>query len=202
MIARSADFATHVAAHAGVPPARAEDASVAVLKGIGSHLSGPTRELVAEELPASLGAAVLEAESRATPIEEHVLAPGETAGQAREIVASVCRVLVEELSTDAVAAIRGSLPVIYARLFASSAPEEPEPAGERDDTLATGHPGSRHPIADARPGRTQTNSVAAGNPHGATKLSSTTGTTQERRHETLAEGQQEEPDRSLAEARR
>lgn len=200
MIVRIADFADHVAAHAGISMDRAEQAVVAVLKGIGTYLTPPVRELVAEELPAPLGDAVRDPDTPATTIEERVLAPGETAGEGREIVASVCRVLDEELSTDALAAIREALPPGYESFFAGSEPGErpPPPRGERDDTLATGRPGSRRPIAEARLDRTQTSSVAAGNPHDATKLSSTTGTTQERRHETLAEGQPEDPDRTLA----
>lgn len=199
MIVRTADFSAHIAAHAGISIDRAAQAGITVLKGIGSHLSGPVRELVAEELPPPLDDAVLAAgESMATPIEERVMLPGETAGEGREIVTSVCCVLAEELSTEAVAAIGEDLPAGYASLFAAPEPEAAPEVGERDDTLATGRPGSRRPIADARADRTQTDSVAAGNPHASTKLSSTPGTTQERRGETLAEGQDEDADRTLA----
>ena len=201
MIVRTEDFATHVAAHAGISAARATEVTVAVLKGIGIYLSGPTREFVAEELPPPLAAAVLEPDDLATTIEERVLEPGATAGEAREIVASVCRVLAEELSTEAVSAIHASGPVGYAQLFATPSREQSGSAGDREDTLATGQPGSRHPIVEARPERTQTNSIAADNPHDATKLSSAAGTTQERSHETLAEGHEGDPERSLAGSR-
>ncbi|NVB81796.1 MAG: hypothetical protein HOV81_25600 [Kofleriaceae bacterium] len=194
------DFSAHVAAHAGISTDRAAQAGVTVLKSIGSHLSRPARELVAEELPPPLGKAVLAGdETVATPIEERVIVPGETAGEGREIVTSVCCVLAEELSTEAVAAIGSSLPPGYGSLFVTPEAEASTPAvGERDDTLATGRPGSRHAIADARADRTQTDSIAAGNPHAATKLSSSTGTTQERQGETLAEGHQEDVDRTLS----
>jgi hypothetical protein len=56
-------------------------------------------------------------------------------------------------------------------------------------TLAEGRPGSRHPLSEARLERAHTHSVArADNPHEDTKLSSTTGLTQEREQETLATG--------------
>lgn len=202
MIARTADFASHVAAHAGISTRRAEQAALAVLHGLGGYLSRPSRELVAEELPPSLGAAVVEADDHSGQLEDRVLAPGETAGEAREIVASVFRVLAEELSTEAVGAISSSLPAGYARFFATPSEELATPPGQRDDTLATGRPGSRHPIAEAQPDRTQTSSIAADNPHDETKLSSSPGTTQERRHETLAEGHEEDPDRTLSRTRR
>jgi hypothetical protein len=43
-------------------------------------------------------------------------------------------------------------------------------------------------VSEARAARDHTDSVAAANPHDATKLSSAAGSTQERRQETLAEG--------------
>jgi hypothetical protein len=67
-------------------------------------------------------------------------------------------------------------------------------------TLAQGRPGSARPLSEAAPGSThplhsdkprtaQSGSVArAHNPHGDTKISSAQGSTQEREHETLAEG--------------
>jgi len=56
-------------------------------------------------------------------------------------------------------------------------------------TLATGQPGSRHPLSTAKPERAHNHSVVrSDNPHGDTKLSSTSGMTQEREHETLADG--------------
>lgn len=57
------------------------------------------------------------------------------------------------------------------------------------NTLASGKPGSKHPLSGAKPDRAQSNSVARSrNPHEETKLSSTKGTTQEREKEDLAEG--------------
>ena len=61
------------------------------------------------------------------------------------------------------------------------------PGGTR--TLSEGRPGSRKPVSEARPANHQQHSVADDNPHDDTKVSSATGMTQEREHETLAEGE-------------
>ncbi|MDI1475187.1 DUF2267 domain-containing protein [Polyangium sp. y55x31] len=67
-------------------------------------------------------------------------------------------------------------------------PHEPELG--KGNTLATGRPGSRKPLSEARPERAHADSVVrAENPHEETKLSSSRGLTQEREHETLAEGE-------------
>jgi hypothetical protein len=59
----------------------------------------------------------------------------------------------------------------------------------RGTTLATGRPGSRHPVSEAHEDRAHTESIArSDDPHGDTKLSSSRGLTQERLRETLAEG--------------
>jgi uncharacterized protein (DUF2267 family) len=191
MIATIDDLCSHVAAHAGVPTALAERATRAVLAGMGGTLTSAGRELVADELPAGLGAAILAGGPLATPVEDHVLALGVTAGQARELIASVCRVLVEELSCEAVDALRVGVPAALAALLVEPAADEPppRPAPERrHDTLAEGRPGSRRPLSDASGRGAQRGSIADDNPHAATKLSSASGQVQERRHETLAEG--------------
>ena len=190
MIATIEDFTSHVAAHAGVDGALAERVSRAVLAGIGGSLTPAGRQLVAEELPAGLGAALADCRP-AMSIEDAVRALGTTPGHARELIASVCRVLVEELSGQAVAVLRRAAPAGLAALLAEPeagelpSPPAPEP---RRDTLAGGRPGSHHPVSEARAPGGHGESIAANNPHAATKLSSSTGATQERRHETLAEG--------------
>lgn len=199
----SNDFISHVADHAGAPADRAGRATRAVLAGIGSYLSASHRQLIADELPPALATALLADPGVGTPIAERVLAPGITAGRARELIASVCRVLAEELSAEAVRALRGCLPPDLAALLEPAARERTAriAPGARRETLAAGHPGSRQPASEASAQRTQTESIAAENPHAATKLSSTAGSTQERRHETLAEGRPGSA-RSIADARR
>lgn len=200
----SADtFIAHVAGHSGVSFERAEHVTRVVLAGLGSYLSSATRQFVADELPARLGGMLHEVAGVAIPLEERVLDTADTAGRARELVASVCRVLAEELSNDALRALRARLPPSLAELLATPgqdlATRPPEP--RRNATLATGRPGARHPISESHPIDHQTGSVAEANPHGGAKLSSSPGTTQERRHETFAEGQPGH-DHSLAGVRR
>ncbi len=190
MTARQEQLLSHIAAHAGVSTDLAQRAACAVLSGLGAYLSASGRQLVADELPPELAAALLAADGLATPIDERLLAPGITAGRARELIASVLRVLAEELSDEAVRALRGGAPPELAALLAPPTREAPARAapGAHRETLAAGRPGSHHPVSEARPQRTHADSIAAANPHDATKLSTAAGSTQERRRETLAEG--------------
>lgn len=206
------DFTSHVVAHSGVATGFAARVTRVVLAGIGGYLSRGARQLVADELPPALGAIVLAGSDLAKPIEEQVLAlgpdsgpdSGPNLGHARELTASVCRVLVEELSTDALGAIRAAVPSTLAALLedasTSVAPPHIAPGYPRD-TLADGHPGSHHPVSSAHGAEGQSESIAAGNPHAATKLSSTTGSTQERQRDTIAEGRPGSPT-PIAESRR
>ncbi len=196
-------FVEHVAAHAGLSFDRAERAVRAVLGGIGAYLTDAHRQLVAEELPPALGASLLAEHDIAKPLEERLLGPGITAGRAREVLASTCRVLAEELSNDALHALRADVPLTTAALLAAPSPaSDHEPVQpQRHATLASGRPGSEHPISEAQPSPRHSDSVARRNPHATTKLSSATGTTQEREHETLAEGAPGY-DRALAGSRR
>jgi uncharacterized protein (DUF2267 family) len=190
MTVTEADLGAHVAAHAGVSQDRAARAIRAVLSGIGAYLDAPHRELVADELPPALAGAVRAGDRVAVPLDERVLDPGTTAAQARELIASVCRVLVEELSREAVRAVRAEAPPELAALLVPGGAEAPpRPAGSsRRETLAAGRPGSHHPVSEQRP-RAQPDSVAAANPHATTKLSSAAGSAQEGRRDTLASGQ-------------
>lgn len=84
-------------------------------------------------------------------------------------------------------------------------PETPErhfqPEGPRvpQGTLATGRPGSDHPIAEARPQTAHAHSVARSDaPHADSKLSSARGLTQEREHESLSAGRPPGPRRPLS----
>lgn len=189
-IVEDIDLTLHVAAHAGVSQDRARQATAAVLAGFGALLGEPHRRLVADELPPAFAAALLSGEEPPARIADLACAPGEPPGRARELVASVCHVLVEELSEEAVDALRGCAPPELAEWLAPVAPERPSDAtaDAHHETLAVGRPGSRHPVSEARPRRAQPESVAAPNPHADAKLSSSTGALHERKHETLAEG--------------
>jgi len=216
MIVTTDDFTSHVVAHAGVATGFAARVTRVVLAGIGGYLSPGARQLVAGELPPELGAVVLAGSDLAGPIEEHVLALvpdlgpdlgpnlGPNLGHARELIASVCRVLVEELSTDALGVIRAAVPSTLAPLFQDATASEAPPhavAGYPRDTLAEGRPGSHHPVSSAHGAGGQSESIAAGNPHAATKLSSASGSTQERHRETIAEGRPGSPN-PIADSRR
>lgn len=202
MIVSSETFVEHVASHAGISSDRAATVVQQVLTGLGAYLPPPARQLLAEELPASLAPAIRDG-GIALPLEERVLAPGMSAGHARELIASVCRVLAEQLSPRALDAVREGVPARVADLLVSPADEQPRLPHEprRAPTLANGRPGSSRPLSEARPARGHSESVAAPNPHGSTKLSSTTGTTQERLHESLAEGHID-PDKPVSGTRR
>jgi uncharacterized protein (DUF2267 family) len=191
MTATTDELCSHVAAHAGVSIALAERATRTVLAGIGGTLTPAGRELVADELPAGLGAAILAGGSLAAPIEDHVVALGVTLGQARELIASVCRVLVEELSGEAVDALRVGVPTALAAWLVEPVTDEPPPRralDPRHDTLADGRPGSQRPLSEGRDRGAQRGSIGDDNPHAATKLSSTAGPSRERRRETLSQG--------------
>jgi uncharacterized protein (DUF2267 family) len=151
MLLRIDQLASHVAAHAGVSPPVADYALRAVVRGLGGYLSPAFRQLIAEELPSPL-ANMLEvaAGSERTSFEERVQLAGLSPSQRRELIASVCKVLAEELSDEAIRALTASLPANVARLFVPSAP-------------AIDHP---------QPINRQANSVAEPNPHADIKLSS------------------------------
>jgi uncharacterized protein (DUF2267 family) len=153
MFLRIDQLASHVAAHAGVSTPLADYALRTVLAGIGGYLSPPFRQLIADELPPALATALNSALGDKRAIEERVQLNGLSPVQRHELIASVCKVLAEELSNDAVSALRTSLPAGLAKLFVPSAPE------------------LHHDSALHR----QSSSVAESNPHGDFKLSSTRG---------------------------
>lgn len=112
----------------------------------------------------------------------------------------ICRLLGATLPHDVIARWSRDLPAPVAALFlpvdpidpatTARAPRPPDPPAQpAPRTLATGRPGSEHPVSEARPERAHRESVArSDDPHADTKLSTSRGPTQERRHETLAEG--------------
>jgi uncharacterized protein (DUF2267 family) len=164
MANRSEALSSRVAAHAGVSSPLADYALRAVLAGIGGYLSPAFRQLIAEELPDALASAVASGNGDRRPIEERVQLTGMTKTQTHELLTSVCRVLTEELSSEAVRAIVGAVPPAIGAMFVPSSPGVPPRS----------------------PRRRQADSVNEPNPHAETKLSSAPGTSQERELETLA----------------
>jgi uncharacterized protein (DUF2267 family) len=177
MLLSTDQLASHVAAHAGVSPALAEHALRGVITGIGGYLSPASRQLVAEELPPPLASALGSAIGDQRPIEDRVQIAGLTPGRTRELIASVCRVLAEELSDDAVRALTAALPGDIATLFVPSSPEvlHPSPAYRQPGSVAEPNPHGEGKLSSGPPGLPQPDSVADVNPHGDTKLSSSRG---------------------------
>ena len=154
-------------------------------------------QAVAPPLPTNLGAGA----ARRMDLDEFFdtvrRREGVGLGFAREHTEVVCRVLGEQLPRELRGEIERALPEAIAELFRERdidalPPAHPVAAGERHHSLATGRPGSRHPVSTSRPDEAQRHSVAdEANPHADTKLSSANGLTQERLNETLADA---EPD--------
>ena len=175
--------------------AHAAHAGRATLAAVGECLPAPERTALIAALPPKLASYVgvyrgpAGAEQLFERVREH---EGTTAGFAREHAEIVCRVLGEMLPEEASLRIqRALLPSVAALFNPPPPPGEPPPYavphGERHHTLATGVPGSRHPISDAPPPGAQSESVVrAENPHGDRKLSSSSGLTQEQTEESLS----------------
>ncbi len=121
-------------------------------------------------------------------------------GEAVEAVQLVCASLRGALEPDVCAELVRGLPSELAALFA---PRPTHRAPERVPThgrhLSDGKPGGTHPLSESAPGSahplsaahplaSQRESVASENPHADSKVSSSHGLTQEREHESLAEG--------------
>jgi uncharacterized protein (DUF2267 family) len=175
----------------------------ATLEALAVALTPSERQAVSEQLPLSLRgtwelAVHLPNIDVSTLYDRVQRSESVTAGRAREQVQIVCRALAEMLPDETVTLLRRRLPQLAPLFYLPEPTPSPEVAEriERprdpelpDGTLATGRPGSRHPLYDARPERAHAHSIArSDNPHGDTKLSSAHGFTQERERETLATG--------------
>lgn len=113
-------------------------------------------------------------------------------GIAREHVGVILRTVAAQLSSAAQAWLRGALPAEMHPLLEprspSPSPARPHHADDRS-TLSAGRPGSLHPVGSSEPNRSQHHSVVgSNNPHGDSKLSSSSGLTQEQLDESLAKG--------------
>lgn len=192
------ELLSHVVERAGLSgPEEAERTVRAVLEVLSERLAWQELQALAEELPAPLARDLrgegypqdfdLEAlYARVARREELRL------GIAMEHTGVVCQVLADALSPAVLHRLHEALPEPMGALFTPHEPRERFEHVHLDPghgTLAEGRPGSRHPVSEARPERAHTHSVArTDNPHEDTKLSSSTGLTQERERETLATG--------------
>lgn len=179
-----------------------------VLHALRPMLRSDERRALAAHLPPSLGSALA---GHTVEVDDDVerfygrvaLALKTPMTRAVEDARIVCSLLAARLSPDERDRLAHDLPVALAQLFLTPAGESVEaddepsesalPAVHEDapsgHTLASGRPGSRHPVSESRLDRTQSHSVAReSNPHADSKLSSAEGLTQEQLHETLATG--------------
>ncbi len=115
-------------------------------------------------------------------------------GPNREQAQMVLRAVGERLDASLRRRLARALPSEIMDLFEERNDAEPPPHATharlpRRPTLASGRPGSAHPLSEARVERAHSHSVVREeNPHGETKLSSASGTTQERLGDSLAVG--------------
>ena len=193
------DLLFHTADRTGLPREQARQILILVVRVLGEGLRHSRAEALADDLPAELARPLRDAQHgppfdlaelfRRVASRENV-----RVGFGVEHVKLVCRLLGEHFSPASRYQFQDSFPEEIAALFE---PPEPGDHGEAPvhlhperGTLAEGRPGSRHPLSEARPDRTQSQSVVRSeNPHADTKLSSSEGLTQEREKETLATGQ-------------
>jgi len=175
MESTSETLIAHVAAHAGVTLERAELITRTVLARIGAALTPVHRRQIADELPPALAQAVMAPEV----MVEHAVSTHQ-----RELIASVFRVLAEELSGEALQWLRAELPRRMAELLVPGAPPA-EDAPVHGKNLATGRPGGDRPVSESHLEKSKT-SLAAGRP-GSTRPVSESHP--EPSHDTLAEGQ-------------
>lgn len=183
--------------------ARTSDATAAVeatLEALGAVLVPSERRSLAESLPEDLRdllescehAPNLDLEKFYARVQRHERV---LPGRAREHVQIVCCTLATLLPLEALTLLKRHVPALKT-LFDESEPVRSRPEAEilrarnpHETHLDTGRPGSHHPIADARPERAHSHSIArSDDPHADTKLSSSRGLTQERESETLAAG--------------
>jgi hypothetical protein len=127
--------------------------------------------------------------------------------QAERTLRATLSVLGERLSDDEAAALGKALPAELARLVDQSEYDSDFSAADFYErtrrrlqasagltTLATGRPGSRHPLSESPPPAGHTHSAArSDDPHAETKLSSARGLTQERHDESLSTGRPPQP---------
>jgi uncharacterized protein (DUF2267 family) len=182
--------------------ARALRATLAVL---GERLVDDEATALVEVLPPELGRLVenVEYDTDFSSAElYHRVARRErtTDARAKEVAEIVIAALGESMDDDHQVRLARALPDGISDLLLGR-PErprgEPPPYGtgtstrrreKTSRTLATGRPGSEHPLSEAPPPSGHAHSVARNPvPHSDTNLSTSSGLTQERLHETLAE---------------
>jgi uncharacterized protein (DUF2267 family) len=206
-----AELVERIMAESGIGDARdAERALRATLTTLGERLTESEARALARELPESLarslGEEAYDTDFDAAELYERVRRrEGATPGFAREHAQVVLRVLGSALGDELRGRLARVLPEEIVVAMSPRPKSTPPPYrapshGPPLTTLATGKPGSEHPLSIAAVPEGQTHSIAReDNPHADTKLSAARGLTQEREREALASGRGG-PARPLSEA--
>jgi uncharacterized protein (DUF2267 family) len=199
--------------------AQLEDDAERLLEAVLSALREQLDPLDARALAAALPAAFATPLARAihgAPLDGHAFRSRVAALAALPLPAAiegtqvVLGVLAESIPDELLVRLRKHVHPDLAELLSPppDAPEPPEvhersaafePPRSSRPTLATGRPGSVHPVSESRPDRAHAHSVARSDaPHADTKVSSSRGMTQEREHESLATGRPPAPRKPLS----
>jgi uncharacterized protein (DUF2267 family) len=195
----------------GIPStAEAERALRATIAVLGERLTDDEAEALASRLPGQLervlDASEYDGDFDAAEFYERVRRRENTGpGVAKEHADIALRAIGAALDEETCIRLRRALPEPIGRLFLAAEEGTPPPYADAERpgrrTLATGRPGSRHPLSEASPFPAHTHSVArSDDPHAETKLSSAAGLTQERLRESLATGRAPGPERTIADA--
>ncbi|MFT3767757.1 MAG: DUF2267 domain-containing protein [Minicystis sp.] len=198
------DLVAEVQRRAGLEgPEEAERLLAVTARALGERLLPDEAGPVASALPEPAAQRIREARyERDFDIDELYDRVGRREGAGhgfgREHAQAVCQIIGESVPEAVRVRLQKHLGPSFAPLFEprphTSPPPRPvhaSPSVEpgRGTTLATGRPGSRHPVSEAQADRAHAASIArSADPHGETKLSSSHGLTQERLRDTLAEG--------------
>lgn len=195
-------FVAEVAARLGLSVrSEAEHAIDATLSVLGAHLPEPHAAAVTKQLPIEL-AQMLHGRSYRGDVEladfyaEVREAEGVPMGFAMEHALVVCQVLAEAVDLEArkhlsVHAPRSMAPLFTLRSMPAAAPphlSEHIVLPGSGHTLASGRPGSEHPLSEAVGAGHRDSIARSDDPHADVKLSSTRGMSSERYRETLASG--------------
>jgi uncharacterized protein (DUF2267 family) len=206
-----ARFIERVRAHLGPTDAGDLDEAVeATMAALGELVGHTHRAELAAALPEKLSRPFRDAHYDATRGREALVARVADSehvpeGLALEHATAVLSALAEGLDEDVRRVLERELPEDV-RPWVRPKEEHPPPPGVHGHPaphpphhVSEARPGSEHPISEAEPRRAQRGSVAASaDPHEDVKFSTAHGLTQEREHETLAEGEPG-PDRPLSE---
>ncbi len=195
----------------------AERALSVVVRVLGRRLLEEEAVAVAGELPDAIARHLLTAQyERDFDVDElyHRVARGEGVERSfgAEHAQAVCQVLGEAIPEDARHRLQTHLGPGLAPLFEPRDTPLPPPRPVhcappvdpgQGTTLATGKPGSRHPVSEAQPERAHSQSIArSDDPHADTKLSTSCGLTQERFDESLASGRPPGPEHPVSDTKR